>query len=109
MKVRLEHAGRDIGFGYRGLHDWPQLMRARARRVLYSRVVPDDQDYEYLRNLLAHAERWTETEAAQARSLRQAQASAAARYDQRDRRRVAAMNEVVRQFDEALATFQASP
>jgi len=39
--------------------------------------VPDDQDYEDLKNLLAHAERWTESEAAQARGLRQLQAVAA--------------------------------
>jgi hypothetical protein len=70
--------------------------------------VPDNEDYGRLRNLLAHSEGWTESEAKQARLLRQAQAEGAASYDQRDRRRVAAMWQVVEQLDEAIADWDAS-
>lgn len=70
--------------------------------------MPDNEDYEGLRYLLAHPEAWTESEAEQARLLRQAQAEGAASYDQRDRRRVAAMWQVVEQLDDAIALWDAS-
>jgi hypothetical protein len=70
--------------------------------------VPDNEDYEGLRDLLAHPEGWTESEAKQARLLRQSQAEAEASYDQRDRRRVAAMRQVVEQLDDAIAVWDAS-
>ena len=74
----------------------------------YAQVVPDNEDYEGLRDLLAHPEGWTESEVKQARLLRQAQADGAASYDQRDRRRVAAMWQVVDQLDDATAVWDAS-
>ena len=70
--------------------------------------MPDNEDYQGLRNLLANSEGWTESEAKQARLLRQAQAEAAASYDQRDRRRVTAMWQVVEQLDDAIANWDAS-
>ena len=70
--------------------------------------MPDNEDYEGLRDLLAYSEGWTESEAKQAHLLRQAQAEGAASYDQRDRRRVAAMWQVVEQFDDAIAVWDAS-
>jgi hypothetical protein len=70
--------------------------------------VPDNEDYEGLRDLLGHPEGWTESEVKQARLLRQSQAEGAAAYDQRDRRRVAAMWQVVGQLDDAIAGWDAS-
>lgn len=69
--------------------------------------MPDDQDYEWLGELLAHPEGWSEAQAAQAQRLRERQAENAASYDQRDRR-VASMWRVVEELDEAIAKWRAT-
>ncbi|WP_426561929.1 hypothetical protein ACPPVT_15965 [Angustibacter sp. McL0619] len=69
--------------------------------------MPDNQDYAALGDLLSRPEQWTESDAANARSLREQQASAAAAFDQRDKARVASMWDVVRELDEALAAWEA--
>jgi hypothetical protein len=48
--------------------------------------MPDNQDYEWLAELLAHPEGWSEVQAAEALRLREQQAENAATHDQRDRR-----------------------
>lgn len=70
--------------------------------------MPDDQDYADLADVLSQSEQWTEADAARARSLREHQAAAAAAFDQRDTKRVAAMWGVVRQLDDALAVWESS-
>ena len=74
----------------------------------YPRVIPDDQDYADLGELISRPEQWTEADAARARSLREHQAAAAAAFDQRDRERVASMWGVVRQLDDALAVWESN-
>ena len=70
--------------------------------------MPDNEEYEGLRDLLAHPEGWTESEVKQAHLLRPSQAEGAASFDQRDRRRAAAMWPVVEQLDDAIAVWNAS-
>jgi hypothetical protein len=70
--------------------------------------MPDNQDYEWLGELIAHPEGWSEAQAAQAQRLRERQAENAASYDQRDRRRVASMWRVVEELDEAIAAWRAT-
>jgi hypothetical protein len=70
--------------------------------------MPDDQDYAALGELLAHPERWSEADAQRARTLLEHQAACAEEYDQRDKGRVASMWAVVRDLDEALATWEAT-
>ena len=70
--------------------------------------MPGNQDYADLGELLAHPERWSTSDADRARMLRNLQAEAAAGYDPRDKVRVVAMWQVVRQLDEALTAFDAA-
>jgi hypothetical protein len=61
--------------------------------------VPDDHDYADLAALLARREPWIPAEADLARLIRRDQADTVTGYDQRDSRRVAAMQAIVAQLD----------
>jgi len=61
--------------------------------------VPDNQDYEDLRQLLARPEHWTEEEAQLAETLRRSQLDAMASCHPKDIRRIQLMSAVVGDLD----------
>lgn len=70
--------------------------------------VPDDRDYVDLAEMLARPLRWSDAEATHARLLRKSQAEAIAASDQRDRKRIAAMWNLVREIDKAITQWEKS-